>query len=111
LWEGKNTTWAWRLYKLDERRTRLVTRVHMHYDLMSPFRSLVRPRPLRHDAQDVAGHQSNGPRQVPEERRNPEILIPAWNTRSEFGCAHQLVPCKRRDVLILVSIRDSQHEP
>jgi len=37
LWEGKNTTWAWRLYKLDERRTRLVTRVHMHYDLMSPF--------------------------------------------------------------------------
>jgi len=55
LWEGKNTTWAWRLYKLDERRTRLGTRVHMHYDLMSPFRSLVRPRPLRHDAQDVAG--------------------------------------------------------
>jgi len=37
LWESKNTTWAWRLYKLDERRTRLVTRVHMHYDLMSPF--------------------------------------------------------------------------
>jgi hypothetical protein len=35
LWEGKNTMWAWRLYKLDEKHTRLVTRVRMHYDLMS----------------------------------------------------------------------------
>jgi hypothetical protein len=35
LWEGKNTTWAWRLYKLDEKHTRLVTRVRMHYDLTS----------------------------------------------------------------------------
>jgi hypothetical protein len=37
LWEGKNTTWAWRLDKLDQRHTRLVTRVHMHYDLTSPW--------------------------------------------------------------------------
>jgi hypothetical protein len=37
LWEGKNTTWAWRLDKLDEKHTRLVTRVRMHYDLMSPW--------------------------------------------------------------------------
>ncbi|MGO9085903.1 MAG: DUF2934 domain-containing protein [Candidatus Sulfotelmatobacter sp.] len=37
LWVGKNVTWAWRLYKLDERHTRLVTRVHMRYEWASPW--------------------------------------------------------------------------
>jgi hypothetical protein len=37
LWVGKNATWAWRLYRVDERRTRLVTRVRMRYEWASPW--------------------------------------------------------------------------
>src|SRR3990172_5822563 len=35
-WDKKNTTWFWGLYPLDERRTRLITRVRIHYDWLSP---------------------------------------------------------------------------
>ena len=40
LWEGTarkdDVSWCWGLYPLDEKRTRLVTRVRMRYDWLSP---------------------------------------------------------------------------
>jgi hypothetical protein len=39
LWTSgdQNATWAWNLYKLDERRTRLVARVRMRYNWKPPW--------------------------------------------------------------------------
>ena len=39
LWDDKGqgkTTWVWGLYPVDEKTTRLVSRVRMHYDWLSP---------------------------------------------------------------------------
>lgn len=39
LWGDKEggTTWFWGLYPIDNDRTRLITRVHIHYDWFSPW--------------------------------------------------------------------------
>ena len=39
LWWDKfcNTTWVWGLYPLDEDRTRLITRIRLHYNWLSPM--------------------------------------------------------------------------
>jgi hypothetical protein len=39
LWDDKGhgkTTWAWGLYPLDDKTTRLVSRIRLHYDWLSP---------------------------------------------------------------------------